>query len=468
VLFSSPVFVLFFACYLILHWITPKHLRIYTMIAGSAVFYGYWNWAYAGLPLALTLVTFAATAWTTSVVPEQRRWRLGISVVMLLTPLMFFKYTNFIWNEMVGAVGRLAGVAIDGRLLSLGLPLGISFVTFTLIAYLVDVSTGKYPHQASLRWLLGYVLFFPHLIAGPILRPHELIPQLHRQMPILRQNVLPGLALFTVGLIKKLVFADPIGSVVTEIYARPAGLGTAEYLFALYGYAVQIYCDFSGYTDMAIGLARLVGVRLPGNFRRPYMATSIGDFWHRWHITLSHWLRDYVYIPLGGSRDGNVRTWRNILLTMALGGLWHGANWTFLVWGLLHGLGVAASRLPKQLPIRRLQPPRWLLIPVTFHVVALLWVFFRAQDFGTALTILSGCLFSWSFANASTFLTAHAFELTLIVGFFLLHPWDDARRVRIAARKAPPLVAYTVMAVACVLAYSIGSQSSGQFIYFEF
>src|SRR5690349_9705645 len=177
------------------------------MIAGSAVFYGYWNWAYAGLPLALTLVTFAATAWTTSVVAEQRRWRLGISVVMLLTPLMFFKYTNFIWNEMVGAVGRLAGVAIDGRLLSLGLPLGISFVTFTLIAYLVDVSTGKYPHQASLRWLLGYVLFFPHLIAGPILRPHELIPQLHRQMPILRQNVLPGLALFTVGLIKKLVFA---------------------------------------------------------------------------------------------------------------------------------------------------------------------------------------------------------------------------------------------------------------------
>lgn len=467
-LFSSPAFIVFFACYLPLHWLTPKHLRIYTMIAGSGVFYGYWNWAYAGLPLALTLLTFAATAWTTSAAPERRRWRLGISVLILLLPLLFFKYTNFIWNDVIGAVSRLAGVANDERLLSLGLPLGISFVTFTLIAYLVDVSTGKYPHRASLRWLLGYVLFFPHLIAGPILRPHELIPQLHRQMPILRQNILPGLALFTVGLIKKLVFADPIGAVVTEIYARPAGLGTAEYLFALYGYSVQIYCDFSGYTDMAIGLARLVGVRLPGNFRHPYMATSIGDFWRRWHITLSHWLRDYVYIPLGGSRDGDARTVRNILLTMALGGLWHGANWTFLVWGVLHGVGVAASRLQARLPFGGLKPPRWILVFLTFHVVALLWVFFRAQDFGSALTILSGCLFSWSSANASTFLTAHAFELTLIVGFFLLHPWDDARRVRIAARKAPPLVVCTILAVACVLAYSIGSESSGQFIYFEF
>jgi alginate O-acetyltransferase complex protein AlgI len=159
---------------------------------------------------------------------------------------------------------------------------------------------------------------------------------------------------------------------------------------------------------------------------------------------------------------------RNIMLTMALGGLWHGANWTFLIWGVLHGVGVAASRLQERLALRGLRPPRWILILLTFHIVALLWIFFRARDFSSALAVLSGCLFSWSFAGASTFLTAHAFELTLIVGFFLLHPWDDARRVRIAARKAPPLVVCTVMAVACVLAYSIGSQSSGQFIYFEF
>lgn len=467
-LFSSPAFIVFFACYLILHWLTPKHFRIYTMIAGSAVFYGYWNWAYAGLPFVLTLATFVATQWTGSAKQEHRKWRLGISILVLLAPLLFFKYTNFIWNDVIGGISSPAGLTTGGRLLSLGLPLGISFVTFTLIAYMVDVSTGKYPHRSSLRWLLGYVLFFPHLIAGPILRPHELIPQLHRQMPILRQNILPGLALFTIGLVKKLVFADPIGSIVSEIYAQPVGRGTAEYLFALYGYAVQIYCDFSGYTDMALGLALILGVRLPGNFRRPYLATSIADFWRRWHITLSHWLRDYVYIPLGGSRDGDARTLRNILLTMALGGLWHGANWTFLIWGVLHGVGVAASRLQDRLALRGLQPPRWMLILLTFHIVALLWVFFRSQDFGTALAILSGCLFTWSFTNASTFLTAHAFELTLIVCFFLLHPWDDARRVRIAARRGPPLVVCTVMAVTCVLAYAIGSQSSGQFIYFEF
>jgi alginate O-acetyltransferase complex protein AlgI len=468
VLFSSPVFIVFFACYLTLHGLAPKHLRIYTMIAGSAVFYGYWNWSYAGLPFVLALMTFIATSWTTSAVTENRGWRLGVSILVLLTPLLFFKYTNFIWNDLIGAVSRQAGAVTGGRLLNLGLPLGISFVTFTLIAYLVDVSTGKYPVRSPLRWLLGYVLFFPHLIAGPILRPHELIPQLHRQMPILRRNLLPGLALFTVGLVKKLVFADPIGSVVTAIYDQPAGRGTAEYLFALYGYSVQIYCDFSGYTDMAIGLALILGVRLPGNFLRPYLATSIADFWRRWHITLSHWLRDYVYIPLGGSRAGDAMTLRNILLTMALGGLWHGANWTFLLWGVLHGVGVAASRLPERFAVLWPHPPHWIRILLTFHIVALLWIFFRARDFSSALTMLSGCLFTWSLADASTFLPEHAFELVLIAGFLLLHPWDDGRRIRIAARKSPPLVVCTVMAVACILAFSIGSQSSGQFIYFEF
>jgi alginate O-acetyltransferase complex protein AlgI len=468
VLFSSPVFIAFFACYLTLHWLTPKHLRICTMIAGSAVFYGYWNWAYAGLPFVLALMTFIATSWTTSAAPENRRWRLRISTLVLLTPLLFFKYTNFIWNDLIGVMSRQAGVVTGGRLLNLGRPLGISFVTFTLIAYLVDVSTGKYPVRSSLRWLLGYVLFFPHLIAGPILRPHELIPQLHRQMPILRQNLLPGLALFTVGLVKKLVFADPIGSVVTAIYDQPVGRGTAEYLFAFYGYSVQIYCDFSGYTDMAIGLALILGVRLPGNFLRPYLAISIADFWRRWHITLSHWLRDYVYIPLGGSRAGDAMTLRNILLTMALGGLWHGANWTFLLWGVLHGVGVAASRFQGRFAGCWLYPPRWIQVILTFHTVALLWIFFRAQDFDSALTMLSGCLFKWSLANASTFLSDHAFELVLTVGFFLLHPWDDGRRIRIAARRFPPPVVCTVVAVAFVLAFSIGSQSSGQFIYFEF
>jgi alginate O-acetyltransferase complex protein AlgI len=315
VLFNSPVFFVFFICYLIVHWLTPQRFRLWTMIAGSTVFYGYWNWVFTGLPFALVLLAFLTTWWTVSAAPGERRLRLGVSIVVLLTPLLVFKYTNFIWHDVIGAMVNLEGIAPDGRLLNFALPLGISFVTFTLIAYLVDVSTGRYPAPASPRWLLGYTLFFPHLIAGPILRPHELIPQLQRQMPIRRGNLLPGLALFTSGLIKKMVFADPIGAVVTAIYAQPDGRGAAEYLFALYGFSVQIYCDFSGYTDMALGTALILGVRLPGNFLRPYLATSIADFWRRWHITLSHWLRDYIYIPLGGSRDGTGPTIRNVIIT---------------------------------------------------------------------------------------------------------------------------------------------------------
>ncbi|HVZ18381.1 MAG TPA: MBOAT family O-acyltransferase, partial [Terriglobales bacterium] len=272
-LFSSPTFIVFFACYIVAHALTPARFRVYTMIAGSGVFYGYWNWTYTGLPFLLTVLTFVAVAWTMS--SNTRKGRLAISIVALLTPLLFFKYTNFVWNDVIGGAARLAGASIGGQLLSVGLPLGISFVTFTLIAYLVDVATGKYPQQVSLRWLLGYVLFFPHLIAGPILRPHELIPQLQRGMPLLRRNVLPGLALFASGLVKKLVFADPIGAVVTSVYSEPASRTTAECLFALYGFSVQIYCDFSGYTDMALGLAMILGIRLPGNFLRPYLATSV-------------------------------------------------------------------------------------------------------------------------------------------------------------------------------------------------
>lgn len=467
-LFNSPVFIVFFVWYLIIHWLTPRRFRLWTMIAGSTVFYGYWTWAFTPLPFALVLLAFLTTSWTLSAAPGERRFRLGVSIVVLLIPLLFFKYTNFIWNDVLGLFINLENFTPGGKLVNFALPFGISFVTFTLIAYLVDVSIGKYPNPSSPRWLLGYTLFFPHLIAGPILRPHELIPQLHREMPILRGNLLPGLALFTVGLIKKTIFADPIGTVVTAIYAQPAGRDAAEYLFALYGFAVQIYCDFSGYTDMALGTALILGVRLPGNFMQPYLATSIANFWRRWHITLSYWLRDYIYIPLGGSRNGTSNTICNVLITMAVGGMWHGANWTFLIWGVLHGVGVAGSQLLQRRAPAWARPPRWVLILVTFHLVALLWVLFRAPNLTTALTVLHGCLGGASFENAAAFLTGHLFECALILVFFLSHPWDDGRRLRIMAKKLPPMVVAALILVGFVLVIAIGAESPAQFIYFEF
>jgi alginate O-acetyltransferase complex protein AlgI len=279
---------------------------------------------------------------------------------------------------------------------------------------------------------------------------------------------LPGLTLFTAGLIKKTVFADPIGTVVTAIYTQPEGRGAEEYLFALYGFAVQIYCDFSGYTDMALGTALILGVRLPGNFMRPYLATSIADFWRRWHITLSHWLRDYIYIPLGGSRNGTTNTICNVLITMAVGGMWHGANWTFLIWGVLHGVGVAGSQLLRRHVPAWGRPPRWVLILVTFHLVALLWVLFRAPNLTTALTVLHGCLGGASFENAAAFITGHLFECALILAFFLIHPWDDGRRLRIMTKKLPPMVVAAMILAGFVLVIAIGAESPAQFIYFEF
>jgi alginate O-acetyltransferase complex protein AlgI len=332
----------------------------------------------------------------------------------------------------------------------------------------VDTANGTYPHPPRPKWILGYTLFFPHLIAGPILRPYELIPQLQKMMPLRRRNVLPGLALFASGMVKKMVFADQLGPGVNALYAHPSGHTLPEFLLAVYGFSVQIYCDFSGYTDMALGLAQILGIRLPNNFFRPYLARSIILFWRHWHRTLSYWLRDYVYIPLGGNRAGKAQTARNITLTMAIGGLWHGANWTFLIWGVLHGVAVALNHLADRSLPRSLRLPRWLAVLVTFHFVTLLWIFFRAPNLAAAGEVIRGSLGGAALGDLSTFLSAHLFECFLIAVFFLAHPWDDSRRLRATARRGPKAIVAGVVVAAIALSIAIGVGSSAQFIYFEF
>ena len=271
-LFNSPVFWLFFAVYVTLHGLCPSRWRLTLLIVGSLVFYGYWNWLYTGLPLALALGAAGLSAWIMRAPPDRRRKRLSASVAALLMPLVFFKYTNFLWLQVVAPLAALLGFQGGARLVDLSLPLGISFVTFTLIAYVVDTANGTFADRPRPKWILGYTLFFPHLIAGPILRPYELIPQLQKMMPLRRRNVLPGLALFASGMVKKMVFADQLSPAVNAVYAHPSGHTLPEFLLAVYGFSVQIYCDFSGYTDMALGTAQILGVRLPNNFFRPYLA----------------------------------------------------------------------------------------------------------------------------------------------------------------------------------------------------
>lgn len=464
-LFSDKTFFAFFAVYLILHFIVPPRARIYLIIAGSTVFYGWWRVEYIWLPYALTLIAWAGTLWIENVKgPVWRKRRLIVTIVVLFTPLVVVKYAYFLVNDALKPILGEPHALSDVSFLKFALPLGISFVTFTLTAYVVDVYRRIFPVEHNLVRMLGYVLFFPHLIAGPILRPNELLPQLGQLRRAIDARFTLGVALFAIGLVKKVVFADTIAVVVDQVYRQKTGVSGWEYLLAIHGFSMQIYCDFSGYTDMAIGLAYILRIRLPTNFRRPYAASSIIEFWRRWHITLSFWLRDYLYIPLGGNRQGRAYQMLNILVTMVLGGLWHGAAWTFVIWGALHGVALAGVHLFRGL---RIKVPQFLGVLLTFYFVTFAWVYFRAPNLATANRVLAGP-FNAPWPNPMDFVEAHLFELMLLVIFFSTHVLDRHALVRIAVSRLNRAVIWPVIILLFVIAITVSQGSSAKFIYFDF
>jgi alginate O-acetyltransferase complex protein AlgI len=465
-LFSSPTFLVFFVCYFILHCSLPRRFRTYLIIAGSTVFYAWWKIDYVWLPFVLTAVAYAGVSLIERAPApvSRRRWTIA-TIVVLFVPLVCFKYADFLYRNIVGVFS-----ARDDKLLDLPLPLGISFVTFTLTAYVVDIYRRKFPSGHRGSTLLAYVLFFPHLIAGPILRPAELIPQLERPRRWTVRRIGVPLAIVTMGLVKKLVFADQIAETVDAVFSSSAGtVSGPSALLAIYGFSVQIYCDFSGYTDMAIGIAMLLGVRLPNNFCSPYAANSLVNFWRRWHITLSLWLRDYLYIPLGGSRRGKFREAINIFITMALGGLWHGANWTFVVWGVLHGVGISflhlVTRVGKFPRVKKL--PNWVCVVVTFHFVTFAWVFFRAPTLAKAVEILAAA-FRGGWGNLSGFAAGNIFAIMLVVLLLTVHRLDDHRRITAMVRCLRAEILWPLLALLWALAIAVSQGSSAKFIYFDF
>jgi len=468
-LFSEPVFFAFFAVYLPLHLVFPRQLRIYLVIVGSTIFYGYWRVDYTWLPYLLTLVAWSGANWINRTQNDQeRRARLTITLIALFVPLATFKYAYFFVHDVAGVLPWIYAAPGDVTWLRVALPLAVSFVTFTLAAYIIDVYRRRYQVELRLTTLLGYVLFFPHLIAGPILRPRELLPQLHKPRPALDARFILGLTLFALGLVKKLVFADGIAGVVDEVFKGGAAPTRLEYLLGIYGYSMQIYCDFSGYTDMAIGIAYVLGVRLPTNFLRPYGSTSVIEFWRRWHITLSHWLRDYLYIPLGGNRLGRTRQLLNMMITMVLGGLWHGANWTFIVWGALHGIGLTAAHgLSGPIARAGLRLPRWLSVFVTFNFVTLAWVYFRSPDLATAHRVLAGPFIAAS-GDLAAFAARYTFELVLLGAFLASHAFDQHARVRFMVQSWNRGVILALVASAFLVAITVSHGSSAKFIYFDF
>src|SRR5579871_5117819 len=387
-LFNTVQFFIFLAVVLALFYLSPRGLRKYILLAASYFFYGSWNYKFIALLLTLTVIDYTAGLWLEKIPPGPRRKAvLILSLCANLGFLGFFKYYNF----LAGNVALLAGKPANSFFLDVVLPLGISFHTFQSMSYVVDVYRGE---QAAVRNPVDYALFicfFPQLVAGPIVRARNFFGDLWNWQAPTTEDVLRGIFLMSLGLAKKMAFADQFAKVANTYFQNvPGNPGVLTAWSGVFAFGMQIYFDFSGYTDMAIGMAKLLGFHFPVNFRRPYLASSITDFWRRWHISLSTWLRDYLYISLGGNRKGHWKTYRNLLLTMLLGGLWHGASWNFLIWGGYHGALLAIERVVRgDRPVQ--QETGW-LYPIkaifTFGLALVGWVFFRAADLPQSLAVL--------------------------------------------------------------------------------
>lgn len=388
-LFTSAKFLGFFCLVFLVYWGLPgKRPRLLWLLLASIFFYMSWN------PWLVTLILFSASVDYFAAMKMEslertwpRRLLLFASISTNLGLLAFFKYVNFFLDSAYALQGWLGGEP-SRRFFEVVLPLGISFYTFETISYIVDVFHRRSRAVRDPLEYALYIMFFPHLVAGPIVRPRDFLPQLRRQHRFNWDRIQLGLQFFFLGLFKKAVLADRLVSVVDPVFANPSAFGSGATWLAVLAYSAQIYLDFSGYSDMAVGLAHMLGYRLPRNFNMPYLAANIADFWRRWHISLSSWLRDYLFIPLGGSRGSRWRTCRNLLVTMLIGGLWHGASWTFVAWGGLHGLLLAGHKLMPNWKWRASRAIRPVAVLTTFLAVCVGWVFFRAQSFGDAGIIL--------------------------------------------------------------------------------
>ncbi|MDR3650211.1 MAG: MBOAT family protein [Acidimicrobiales bacterium] len=473
-LFPTTDFAIFFAVAFTGNWLLNPYPRLWKvfMVAASYVFYSWWDWRFVFLLGAVTAIAQVGAVVVQRCEDERRR-RLAMvaSVTALLGVLGWFKYYGF----MAVNVDNLFHTVGTGRLvplLAVTLPVGVSFFTFMALSYVVDVYRRKLEPAHALD-VAVYLSFFPHLVAGPIVRGEELLPQIRRRRDPASIDFGRAAWLVAAGLFKKVVISSYVDSaIVTPVFSAPHQHSALEILFATYGFAVQIYADFSGYTDIAIGLAMFLGFRFPQNFDRPYTARSLQDFWRRWHMTLSRWLRDYLYIPLGGGRGSRWQVARNIMITMILGGLWHGAAWTFVAWGAIHGSGQVVGHLRRShRQARGLDPlPDGTLRVivqrlVTFHIVCLGWIFFRADSFSTATTLIGRLFTAWGRAPLVTPLV-----VITVVGAVALQymPAILGGRVQGGFARQPWAVQGAILGVVLLVITTLGPQGVAPFIYYKF
>ena len=479
-IFSSFSFMMFLLATLGLYALArSQRERAALMLAASLIFYASWKPAYLLLLMASMVINYGFYQQLRAT--RSRRW-LVTAVTLNLVFLGAAKYLGFLTETLFGLAGLTGLAAPSGApaWMHWALPLGISFYTFHMLSAMFDVYSDTWAKPVSFqRWCL-YVTFFPHLIAGPILRPGQLIDQLGELRPLEAPNLRLGAAIFAAGLVKKTLFADNLAPIADAAYGNPAGLDFASAWVGTLAFAFQIYFDFSGYSEMALGLALLFGVALPRNFLYPYISRNPSEFWRRWHITLSLWLRDYLYVSLGGNRQGTLRTALNLMTTMVLGGLWHGANWTFVVWGALHGSYLIGHRLLNAGFERAgVQPggaaSRWLSragLPLTFLLVLVTWVFFRAAGFADAWTVLMAMAGQHQPA-AGAALGFRLYEVGIVAVAALLvalEPWlvHSAERHGIGGWWLKPFWLRGVTYAGLVLSVVVFGGTTQKFIYFDF
>lgn len=462
-LFNSAAFLIFFPVVTTTYFLLPHRFRWVLLLAASCYFYMAFIPSYI-LILAVTItVDYFAGLGLEKFEGQKKRWVLIASIITNIGMLAFFKYFNFA-NENLAALADFIGWNYPIHTLSIILPIGLSFHTFQSLSYTIEVYRGRQKAERHFGYLALYVLYYPQLVAGPIERPQNILHQLREEHPFEYTRVTDGLKWMAWGMFKKVVVADRMVQFVNPVYADPTSFGGPALTLATLAFAIQIYCDFSGYSDIALGSAQVMGVRLMKNFDHPYFARSISDFWRRWHISLSTWFRDYVYIPLGGNRVSQPRWAFNLLLTFLISGLWHGANWTYIIWGALHGAYFVLSALLEPLSQRlsaltrldklpRLQAALAML--TTFALVTFAWIFFRAATVQDALYIARHLVSGWpAYLAQSGNVLMEGVQNTSQLGFYsfvdafftLLQPMTDESRV---------IIALTILALIILLVVEI-------------
>lgn len=468
-LFSSGVFWILFLIFLPIYSLLKKRKLQMSLfvVAFSLYFYYKSSGLFFLMLMGTSMVDWLVSRWIAAT--RGRGARLAMmwfSIALSLSILGYFKYANFFlwnWNAMVEG---------NFQPLDIVLPVGISFYTFQSISYVVDVYKGK---LAPTRTWLDYIFFlsfFPALVAGPIVRADYFLPQLEKNEPPTSADIWGGLWLVMVGVIKKALIADYIAQYNDLIFNQPELYTGVQTLMGVLGYTMQIYCDFSGYSDMAIGIALIMGFRLGINFDFPYQSRNLTEFWRRWHISLSSWLRDYLYIPLGGNRKGTFRTYLNNFLTMLIGGLWHGAAWKFVFWGAMHGVGLAVHKACK--PVLKKIPDNWLVVfiswALTFVYVSLLWVFFRAADFSQSVLIIQNIFVDFRWDQIPQFFEARMVWCIMMAALIVMHfiPQRYADKAQLIFIRSPWIVRLLTFLIVVQLVIEFMTAEVSPFIYFQF